>query len=59
MITEGIETKDQLDFVNRCGCHMVQGFYFYAPMKIEKFETLIALDDGFDKIEYSKHLYDN
>lgn len=59
VITEGIETKDQLDFVNRCGCHMVQGFYFYAPMKIEKFETLIALDDGFDKIEYSKHLYDN
>lgn len=38
-IAEGVETKEQYDFVKANGCDEVQGFYLGKPMK---FETLIA-----------------
>lgn len=58
VVTEGIETKEQLDFVKQAGCHVIQGYYFYKPMKLEDFDHLIELKDGFDKIEYSKEIRD-
>lgn len=38
-IAEGVETKEQYDFVKSTDCNEVQGFYLGKPMK---FETLIA-----------------
>ena len=38
VITEGVETKDQVDFLQRTGCDMYQGFYFAKPMNVESFE---------------------
>ena len=38
IISEGVETKDQIDFLLSVGCHMVQGFYFAKPMSVEEFE---------------------
>ncbi len=32
---EGVETRDQLDFLARTGCHEVQGYYFARPMPLE------------------------
>ena len=32
---EGVETRDQLDYVRDCGCATVQGYYFAAPMPLE------------------------
>ena len=37
-IAEGIETKQQLDFVKESGCNIVQGFYFAKPMPAAEFE---------------------
>jgi len=32
VIAEGVETEEQLSFVNQLGCFEVQGFYFSKPM---------------------------
>ncbi|MCM1056761.1 MAG: EAL domain-containing protein [Firmicutes bacterium] len=39
VITEGVETKEQVDFLMQVGCDMFQGFYFAKPMQVEQFET--------------------
>jgi EAL domain-containing protein (putative c-di-GMP-specific phosphodiesterase class I) len=38
MIAEGVETKEQADFLENCGCKAAQGFYYAKPMPIEEFE---------------------
>lgn len=38
VITEGVETKNQLDFLSDMGCGMFQGFYFSKPVSVEVFE---------------------
>ena len=38
VITEGVETKEQLDFLQSVGCDMFQGYYFARPMSTENFE---------------------
>ena len=43
VITEGVETKEQVDFLTNMGCDMFQGFYFAKPMSVENFETAYSL----------------
>lgn len=38
VITEGVETEKQLDFLSGIGCEMFQGFYFSRPIPVDKFE---------------------
>ena len=38
VITEGVETKEHVDFLRDAGCDMFQGFYFSKPMSVEHFE---------------------
>lgn len=40
MVAEGVETKEQAEFLSDCGCDTAQGFYYAKPMKIEEFQTL-------------------
>ncbi|MBQ4283141.1 MAG: EAL domain-containing protein [Lachnospira sp.] len=35
---EGVETKEQLDFLKSIGCECIQGYYFAKPMPIEEYE---------------------
>ena len=39
VVTEGVETKAQLDYLDEIGCKMFQGFYFDKPMPVEEFEA--------------------
>lgn len=39
-VTEGIETKEQLDFLKTISCDIGQGYYFAKPMPAEEFEKL-------------------
>ena len=41
VIAEGVEEKEQADFLHSLGCRYVQGFYFYKPMYPDEFEKLI------------------
>lgn len=32
VVAEGVETADQLEFIQRMGCKLVQGYFFFKPM---------------------------
>lgn len=38
IVAEGIETREQVDFLKTQGCDLIQGFYFARPLTIEDFE---------------------
>jgi EAL domain-containing protein (putative c-di-GMP-specific phosphodiesterase class I)/GGDEF domain-containing protein/ABC-type amino acid transport substrate-binding protein len=40
LIAEGVETKEQADFLLDKGCDIMQGFYFFKPMPVNDFEAL-------------------
>ena len=42
VIVEGVETIEQINFLADLGCRYMQGYYFYRPMPVEEFESLIA-----------------
>lgn len=44
VISEGVETVEQVDFLQDIECHMVQGYFFAKPMPIKEFEELWTKD---------------
>ena len=42
VIVEGVETAEQISFLSALGCRYMQGYYFYRPMPVDEFETLIS-----------------
>ncbi len=38
VVTEGIETKEQAEFIMSCGCQIAQGYYYSRPLPISEFE---------------------
>ncbi len=38
VITEGVETKEQVDFLKDYGCDIFQGYHFAKPMPVREFE---------------------
>lgn len=39
-VAEGIETKEQTEFLQKTSCDMIQGFVYSRPLSIHDFETL-------------------
>lgn len=39
VITEGVETREQVDFLTEFGCDVFQGYYFAKPMQVSDFES--------------------
>lgn len=48
IIVEGVEKKNQLEFLGELGVLFVQGYYFYKPMPIKDFESIIVDEDNID-----------
>ncbi|KRE96848.1 hypothetical protein ASG89_30410 [Paenibacillus sp. Soil766] len=44
MIAEGVETEEQADFLVANGCHHIQGYYFYKPMKPEQLQAILKVE---------------
>ena len=42
VIAEGVEKKEQVDFIRGQGGHLVQGYYYYKPMPADEFEKLLT-----------------
>ena len=38
VITEGVETREQMEFLQSIGSNMFQGYYFAKPMSVDNFE---------------------
>ncbi len=38
VIAEGVENKEQIDFLIESGCNIAQGFYFSKPLSVDEFE---------------------
>jgi EAL domain-containing protein (putative c-di-GMP-specific phosphodiesterase class I) len=41
ILAEGVETKEQLDYLIEKGCNNIQGYYYYKPMSKEDIEILL------------------
>jgi diguanylate cyclase (GGDEF)-like protein/PAS domain S-box-containing protein len=42
VVAEGVETKEQLDYLKSCGCDTIQGFYFSPPLDYQAISQLLA-----------------
>lgn len=40
VVAEGVERREQVEFLKSIGCEYVQGFYYARPMPVEDFERL-------------------
>ncbi len=45
IVAEGVETKEQADYLLQCGCCVAQGYYYSKPVTIEEFERIIGYAD--------------
>lgn len=46
VIAEGVEMKEQADFLKNYGCDYLQGFYFSKVVSEEEFEKLLDSQSG-------------
>ncbi len=52
IIVEGVETKEQIDFLENLGVRYIQGYYFYKPMPIVDLEKLIVDEKNIDMMGF-------
>lgn len=48
VVAEGIEEKEQADFLINIGCIYGQGYYYYKPMSVTEIEELLKNDKNLD-----------
>lgn len=59
VIVEGVETKEQVDFLIGIGCQYAQGFYFFKPYPMESFlEEVVGGKIGVDRCGIEKRIED-
>lgn len=44
VIVEGVETREQVEFLLGMGCEYAQGYFFFKPVTVEEFEELLFRD---------------
>lgn len=50
VVAEGVESEEQLNFLQRLGCNYAQGLLFGDPMSADSFlDLLVAQADGTDE----------
>ncbi len=54
-VAEGIETQEQIDYLQTLPCHSVQGYFFSKPLVVPEFETWV--DEFESKNSHNGFLY--
>lgn len=54
VIAEGIESKNQAEYLKSIGCFLMQGYYFGKPMPTEQFEDLLTTLPSIDTSNNSR-----
>lgn len=49
LLAEGVETKEQVELLQKIGCDQVQGYYYAKPMPKEEFYELLRKQNALDK----------
>ena len=49
LLAEGVETKEQIELLQKIGCDQVQGYYYAKPMPKDEFFLLLAKQNNLDK----------
>ena len=49
IIAEGVETKEQAQFLSDCGCDAAQGFFYSKPITVSEFEERLVSINGVSK----------
>ena len=52
-VAEGIETKEQLEYLRELGCFLGQGYLFSKPVPVDEFEKILEIN----KFEISNDKY--
>ncbi|MCI2046088.1 MAG: EAL domain-containing protein [Faecalibacterium sp.] len=58
VIVEGVETREQRDFLESIGCGYIQGYYYAKPMPVSDYESLLA-DPTMAQIPAETHVSDS
>lgn len=48
---EGVEKKEQIDFLNRHSCDSVQGYFYAKPQVLEEFEQSLSIEAETENVE--------
>lgn len=43
VIAEGVETKEERDFLVKNGCNDIQGYYYYKPLPLTQIDSILRL----------------
>ena len=47
IVAEGVENKETLDLLRKMGCNEIQGYYFAKPMKKDKLEEFLEINQNY------------
>ena len=56
VVTEGVETKEQVNFIISCGCQIAQGFFYARPLPLDEFYVFAEEYIGNAKDNYTFRL---
>ena len=56
-LAEGVETKEQYEFLKRIGCELIQGYYFSKPLPLEDYQNKRAELCSFEKNETPEEMH--
>jgi EAL domain-containing protein (putative c-di-GMP-specific phosphodiesterase class I) len=42
LVAEGVETREQADYLRGVGCHLAQGYLFARPLEMAAFDKLLS-----------------
>ncbi|WP_411829694.1 bifunctional diguanylate cyclase/phosphodiesterase [Paenibacillus favisporus] len=46
LVAEGVETREQIDFLRASGCNVMQGYFYGKPMNIEQMDEWLQQNAG-------------